>query len=113
MVELGVLGFFAFMLMATSLLYSVVRMIVKSLDPRQKYFPLYVGIASIFIANAGSFVVSHQVYGDPFIIIWLSFLLGILLASARTVSAEAYTKTHRVPGDRIAGAIKGRPATTN
>jgi len=42
------------------------------------------GLFAVMCANVGSFIVSHQIFGDPFVIIFFAFLCGLILSGART-----------------------------
>jgi hypothetical protein len=49
-------------------------------------FQLYTGLLAIAAANAASFVVSHQAFGDPFLVTLMGLFLGITLSAARWVA---------------------------
>jgi hypothetical protein len=81
LVELGVPGF----LWALALASAVAGALLSSLDagstdPRTG---LLVGIIAFCAANAASFVVSHQVYGDLLIMTLTAFFVGVALAGRR------------------------------
>jgi hypothetical protein len=40
-------------------------------------------LSSFFFANAGSFIVSHQIFGDPYILTLFSLFIGFILAAGR------------------------------
>ncbi len=42
------------------------------------------GIFSVLVANMAAAIVSAQIFGDPFILLLLAFLMGLLLSGART-----------------------------
>ena len=44
---------------------------------------LFIGFVGIVAANAASFLVSHQAYGDPFLVTLAGFILGITLSAPR------------------------------
>jgi len=83
LVELGVPGFLGFLLLAYALIRAILKVIFQQLSPQSTDFPLFAGIAAMIIANMGSFIVSHQIFGDFFILIFYSFLIGILLSIGR------------------------------
>jgi hypothetical protein len=61
---------------------------------------LMAGLSGIFVANGASFIVSQQVFGDPFIICTYILFIGILLSSARIVP--------RMPGEELARVVPDR-----
>lgn len=79
--ELGIFGFTAFMILAWRLL-RVMYMNVKNVDPRGEGV-IFAGLAAVFFANAASFVVSGQIFGDPFINCFFALLAGFSLSQAR------------------------------
>lgn len=83
MVELGVPGFVCFVLLALSLLVSLWRMFRRRLAPGSRNFSLWAGLFAMILANAGAFVVSGQIFGDPFITGLLAIFIGFVLAAAR------------------------------
>ena len=48
---------------------------------------LFVGLLGIMAANAASFFVSHQAFGDPFLVTIAGLLLGLTLSAPRWLSA--------------------------
>jgi hypothetical protein len=81
LVELGIPGF----LWALALASAVAGALLSSLDagsndPRTG---LLVGVIAFCAANAASFVVSHQVYGDLLIMTLTAFFVGVALAGRR------------------------------
>lgn len=83
MVELGVPGLLCFLFMSYILVKTILTLIFKRLDPKSADFSLMAGLAAVFFANTGSFIVSHQIFGDPFILTFFSFLTGLLLSAGR------------------------------
>ncbi len=80
--ELGVPGTVAFAILILFLLKSILLVIRLSANTYDMVYWNY-GLISFFLANGASFVVSYQVFGDPFILILLSFLLGVALSAPR------------------------------
>jgi hypothetical protein len=78
-VELGVLGFIAFFLLAWRL-FRTAYISLKFMEPGTSEFQWFAGLLAIMVANLASFVVSHQVYGDPYIVVLVGFMLGMLLS---------------------------------
>jgi O-antigen ligase len=83
LVELGVPGFICFLMLAIALVWRVLSLITKHLEPKSKEFPIMAGLGGVLFANACSFVVSYQIFGDPFIIVFFSLLVGFLLSIGR------------------------------
>jgi len=87
LVELGVPGFAAAVLVAYTLLRSLFRL-VREYGPQRRHFPLFAGLISVLFANMASFVISHQIFGDPFVSVFLAFLTGNVLAGRRFLPTE-------------------------
>jgi hypothetical protein len=82
MVELGVIGFVATIFLGFTILRILWRYLVRM--PRSApQGVLFVGFLGIFAANGASFLVSHQAFGDPFLVTLTGFLLGITLSGPR------------------------------
>ena len=101
MVELGVPGFLAMGFLLFALLQTLVRLI-GTLDIHIRDFYLVAGLGAFFLANAASFIVSHQIYGDPFVNCFFSLIIGLLLSGARYGPA--------VPDEQY--PPQGEPSTT-
>jgi hypothetical protein len=89
--ELGVPGALLFLALGFSLLrtiFSVVRLRASSPS-----FLLSAGLLAILGANLATAVVSAQIYGDPFIVIFLGFLTGLALSGARADPAAEEVAT--------------------
>ena len=85
--ELGVPGLCAFILLLLVLLRSLLRVIRLSVgSPDITYWGL--GLISIFLANGTAFIVSYQIFGDPYILILITFLLGVALSVPRILSEK-------------------------
>ena len=82
MVELGVPGFLAALMVALAIVRALFgclnRMPAAGGDGL-----LFVGLLGIVVANAASFLVSHQAYGDPFLVTLAGFILGMTLSAPR------------------------------
>jgi hypothetical protein len=79
-VELGVPGFLCALFLVWTMvrrMFRVSGILSRSQDPDAK---LFVGVFALAIANGASFVVSGQVFGDPFVGFYYSLLLGSVLA---------------------------------
>jgi hypothetical protein len=82
LVEMGVPGLICFGVLIVSLVRNIMNVIVKITRDR-KEFTLMSGLFGILVANASSFIVSHQIFGDPFILIFFSVMIGFLLSFGR------------------------------
>ena len=81
MVEMGLPGFICFLYLITMLFLTVWLKIIK--DPffhNSSDFSFRAGLTAFMCANAISFIVSHQIFGDPFIICFVSILIGSILS---------------------------------
>jgi hypothetical protein len=82
MVELGVIGFTA----AALLGFTLLRLLWRCLDQMPRAAPegvLFIGFLGILAANAASFTVSHQAFGDPFLVTLAGFFIGVTLSAPR------------------------------
>ena len=84
--ELGVPGTLLLLTVGGILLLTAYHVVGRNRN--SPLFYCYAGLFSILVANILSAVVSGQIFGDPFIILFLSILVGILLSGARTVPPE-------------------------
>jgi len=80
--ELGAPGTIAFAGLILILLRSILLVIRLSSRSSEMIYWNY-GLISLFLANGISFIVSYQVFGDPYILILISFLLGGALSVPR------------------------------
>jgi hypothetical protein len=79
--ELGVPG--AVLLLMLGWVTLVSGYCVIAMCRSSDWFYGYVGLFSILMANMASAVVSSQIFGDPFILLFLVFLVGLLLSGSR------------------------------
>ena len=79
--EFGVPGSILFLLLGYALFRTAYEVI--KLHRGRDTIELFAGLFSIFIANLATSVVSAQIYGDPFVVLFLTFLMGALLAGGR------------------------------
>jgi O-antigen ligase len=80
-VELGLPG----LLCALALFISLARhcnLALKAPMPSPSLAALKAGLLGFVVANGFSFLVSHQVYGDPLVMMLTAFMLGGVLASS-------------------------------
>ncbi len=102
MVELGLPGFLG----AFFLAYALARTYVRRLAQASSAPNLSLGLVAFAAANAASFTVSHQVYGDLFISSLTSFLVGAGLSSLRQ---EAPATRYNVQTKMLADAWRPSP----
>lgn len=65
---------------------------------------IYVGLFSLIVANGMSFVVSGQIFGDPFIAFFVSLLAGVELSGGkipRRLAARRHERTRREAARRV------------
>ena len=86
MAEVGVPGFVAFLVMMLGLVMAGFRSLQNVC--RSSEYPIFLGVASVILANVAAAVVSAQVYGDPFIGCFMPFLVGVLLSGIRVEAAQ-------------------------
>ena len=79
--ELGIPGAVLFLCVGAVLMLTAYHVAGSRSDERSLY--TYVGLFSLSGANAVSAVVSAQIFGDLFIILFLVFLTGVLLSGSR------------------------------
>lgn len=86
MVELGVMGFIAMILFGIAIFRTLLALL-RTMPSRAPDSLLFVGLLGILIANLASFVISHQAFGDPFIVVLTGLLLGLALSAPRWLTA--------------------------
>jgi hypothetical protein len=84
MVELGVPGLICFIILVVVMARTILKLVRTHPNPKSEEFIFTAGLSSFFFANAGSFIVSHQIFGDPYILTFFSLLIGFILSAART-----------------------------
>ena len=105
MIELGLPGFIASLMLAGSLglLYLRILRFVRRNDPALAL--LMLGLACWLAANVPVFIVASQIYGDPFVLTIIGLVAGFLLAGPMLVE-----RRRRVAASR-ADMVKAGPAT--
>jgi hypothetical protein len=85
LVEIGVVGTLAAVLLLAAGLRALVSCVHQS---RSRPDSEVVGVAlfSLICANLASFVVTYQIFGDPFVIILIGFLIGVLMSLPRVIA---------------------------
>jgi hypothetical protein len=90
--ELGVPGAVLFLTLVGVVLISAYYVVER--NRLSAAFFVYGGILSILIANMAQAVVSAQILGDPFVMLFLAFMVGLLLSGARTPTEEIEENPH-------------------
>ena len=80
MVELGVLGFCAALLLAWSI-YRATMLTIKYSRSTGILSPLQLGLAGFVAANIANFLISGQVFSDGLIMVMIALALAMLLSS--------------------------------
>lgn len=78
--ELGVPGAVLFVVMIVYLAMTLFYIVKGS---RNQVVHIAAGIFAILFANAMTALVSAQIFGDAFVVLWLAMLVGLLLATHR------------------------------
>jgi len=87
MVELGAIGLFAAML----LIGSLSRTFWRTLNLVPRHSPellLCTAFIGVLVANFASFIVSHQAFGDPYLVTLTGLMVGILRAAPKWVTLD-------------------------
>jgi len=105
LVELGVFGFVCMVVLFLALFVSAAKLLARrDLEPRD--FAMLAGLGAIFMANAASFVISHQIFGDPFVNCFFSLMIGFLLSGVRFVRGTAPAGGRPLPWQRRSEAAR-------
>lgn len=96
MAEVGVPGFVLFLAMVAA--YAAAARLALRRGATAPEHALFFGIAALAAANGFAGLVSGQIFGDPFVGIFLPFLMGVLLSAGRIE-----------PGDDAAAAGRLEP----
>jgi O-antigen ligase len=83
LVELGVPGLVCVLFVSVLMMKTMFTLTLKQMDPKNPEFIAAAGLMAIFCANGCSFILSHQIYGDPFVLSMLSILVGVLFSFGR------------------------------
>jgi hypothetical protein len=115
--ELGVPGLILFLWMGAALIRYLWNMMVSIRKDDPVSSRLVYGIASFLIANGAIFVIAHQVFGDPFVLMIIGWMLGFLFAVESShpamskrkdggVNFVTMPKLRYIPGVMKGGSIK-------
>jgi hypothetical protein len=115
LVELGVPGFVCFIYLGFSLVKTNVHLVTRVVDPQSPAFALYAGLFAVFFANIGSFIVSHQILGDPFVVCFFALLIGFILSASRITAENGDSINAYVgPGNKdVSHALRGSRSRLN
>jgi hypothetical protein len=83
LVELGVPGLVCFLFASVLLMKAMFTLTLKWMDPKSREFVAAAGLMAICCANGCGFIISHQIYGDPFVLSMLSIVIGVLISFGR------------------------------
>ena len=91
--EFGVPG--SLLLAALGFVFLKTAYLVVRGSRRDESFYFTAGLFSVLVANLTSAVISAQIFGDPFVAMFLAVLSGLLFSTARAASAPAAGKAAR------------------
>ena len=100
--ELGIPGFLLLLWLVISLaryIWAIIRYITNTRDMEPAQLKLAFGLVAFLVTNGFVFVIAHQVFGDPFVLIILGFFVGFVLAMPKMVMRKT-TEDRRTAGDR-------------
>lgn len=83
-VELGMPGAILFLVLGAMLLTTAFHVVRRARSDASFYYSA--GILSVLLANLASAVVSAQIFGDPLVVLLLSFMAGLLFSTARNTA---------------------------
>ncbi len=83
--EIGLFGFLVILWLIIVMIINVWRILLYLAFKADSFSSICYGFVSILVANCAHFVVAAQVFSDPFILILLGFLLGIITAAPMLV----------------------------
>jgi len=81
----------------------------KEIDP--SLGKLVFGLEAFLITNGFVYVIAHQVFGDPFVLIVLGFFIGFVMAMPKIVARRATEDGRRATDDRRQMTEDRGPAT--
>jgi len=82
LVELGVIGLLAGAFLVATITRSL-WMQLQVMPRAAPEFLMFTGLVAIIAANFASFLISHQAFGDPFLVTLIGLLLGVLRSAVR------------------------------
>lgn len=104
LVELGIPGLICFLAVGAHLAHAVYLIAGRvSRYTGTTLCAVGAGLSGLFMANAGSFLISHQIFGDPYIMALFTFLVGTLL-SVRRIGGAVDPMPSAAVGHRAVGS---------
>ncbi len=100
-IELGILGVLCFLALLVVLALNVRKCMARSLRTPDQ-LSLSVPLGAVLVANGLMFLVSFQIFGDPFILVLLGLFVGVVLSderllAVRTVGSRFFRRGGRNP----------------
>jgi hypothetical protein len=108
--ELGVPGLALLFWLAISLARYLWAMILFLRSEDADLSKLAFGLLAFLVTNCFVFVVAHQVFGDPFVLIILGFFLGFVMAIPRMVQRRTADEKRKME-ERWAAPANGKAPT--
>ena len=105
--ELGVPGLLVLLWVALSFaryLWSIVQYVSKLPEADPVLAKLMFGLVALLMTNGVVYVIAHQVFGDPFVLIILGILLGFVMATPKLLMRSADDRRRATADRRVAAA---------
>jgi hypothetical protein len=112
---LGELGLIGFLFASGFGIVLITTLLFVSRAHSEPQFKVFVALGAFVVANAANFILSHQVFGDPFISTFFAFLIGVVLSIPRLIqeaNVQAALPTVAPPGKhrRLPFGYRSQPA---
>lgn len=94
--ELGIPGLVLLLWVLISLvryMWSIIILFTNMRDVGPALSTLVFGLTAFLITNGFVYVIAHQVFGDPFVLIILGFLLGFVMAAPKIIEKSQVVAT--------------------
>ena len=95
--ELGVPGAVAALLLLTRFIQTVGRKVIALPDGATSDPAILLGLLALIGANAVVFVSAHQIFGDPFVYIFLGLSVGFIVAGLDEEQIAGWRRRREVP----------------
>jgi hypothetical protein len=98
--ELGIPGLVLLIWLAISFaryIWSIIQYITTASDVDPTLAKLVFGFVAFLITNGFVYIIAHQVFGDPFVLIILGFFLGFVLAMPKMQQKKTEKESRAVP----------------
>lgn len=96
--ELGVPGLALVGWIVAALFVYVRRLVSKVARLDNPIVPMFLGLIAFLAANVPLFIVATQIFGDPFVLLILGWLLGFSMAASEVVLSAETGRTQRSSG---------------